>query len=102
MTAYFDAVLNGRKIPVFNGTPDETEAWLRENLWSLAKGFVVCQGKTLEIKTAAEYLEERKYRSVLALVKKAFLDHDVAKHRGNSSGMTQLSEDTAKKILELF
>jgi hypothetical protein len=55
---YFDAVLdldNGMK-PIFNGTPEETKAWLRSTTFPEHSNIRVCLGKTLGFVTILEYL----------------------------------------------
>ena len=56
-STYFDAVLDGAMIPVFNGTAQETVAWLGkpENAWAL--GYQVCIGETLQLVSVEEYLK---------------------------------------------
>ena len=57
---YFDAVLDSKLRPVFNGTPEEVKAWLVEHkdeapaspdFWS------VCYGKTLGLVSVEQYLD---------------------------------------------
>lgn len=53
---YFDAVLDEKQFPVFNGTPEETKQWLLDNrdAWNLS----VCVGKTLQMVSVQEYMKE--------------------------------------------
>lgn len=55
---YFDAVLDDRMTPLFNGTPEETKAWLER--WNppqdIKDTLQVCRGKTLHMLTVDEYL----------------------------------------------
>jgi hypothetical protein len=71
----FDTVLNNRNQAVFEGTTDETEAWLRKNLEEYEKDQghepQVCIGKPLAFVTATEYLERCNKTKVLELVREA-------------------------------
>lgn len=50
---YLDAVVTDSMMPVFNGTPEETKAWLKENF---RHDYWVCIGETLKTIRAQEYL----------------------------------------------
>jgi len=77
MGEYFDAVLNDRMLPLFNGTPAETESWLNKRpLWSM-KTYQVCVGRTLAVMSIEAYLELRRFEKVLELVKQAMSDQDL-------------------------
>lgn len=52
---YFDAVLDENFQSVFNGTPNETVAWIKENPW--AHGLVVCVGRTTDVILVPLYME---------------------------------------------
>lgn len=52
---YFDAVLNVDIDPVFNGTPEETRNWLKENP-NHPEAILVSIGRTNQIVTIEEYL----------------------------------------------
>lgn len=54
---YFDAVLNTEYDPIFNGTPEETKAFLKEHGETYKQqGARVCHGSTLRIVSIDEYL----------------------------------------------
>jgi hypothetical protein len=53
---YFDAVLDENRMPVFNGTPDETREFLRTN--ENNDGLRVCAGRTLKIMSVEDYLAQ--------------------------------------------
>ncbi|QJD49807.1 hypothetical protein SEA_CLUBPENGUIN_83 [Streptomyces phage ClubPenguin] len=57
MTAYFDAVLDERMRPLCNGTQEEVLAWL-ESRPQFEDDVVVCIGKTMQMVTVEEYLEQ--------------------------------------------
>jgi len=60
MTAlYFDAVLDAKMMPVFNGTREETVAWLKDH--PEAFGMDVCLGRSLMMVTVPEFLEAVEY-----------------------------------------
>lgn len=52
---YFDAVLNERYIPVFNGTPEHTRNWLLKHV-EVHETHDVCYGKTLRVVSVKTYL----------------------------------------------
>lgn len=55
---YFDAVLDmddGMK-PLFNGTPEDTVAWLKEQKFPDDLLIKVCLGRTMSLMTIFEYL----------------------------------------------
>lgn len=54
---YLDAVITKDYIPVFNGTPEETRQWLRDNHDPEATHIQVCIGKTLKTVSIADYLK---------------------------------------------
>jgi hypothetical protein len=59
MSVYFDAVLDDRMMPVFNGTPEETKEWIKKNPTIIAEHDLwVCIGKTLRMMTIKAYMEE--------------------------------------------
>lgn len=60
MTTYFDAVLDDDMKPLVNGTPEEVLAWLEEriNLMPLQEQVRVCIGRTMQMVTVEEYLEQ--------------------------------------------
>ena len=51
---YFDAVLTNEMSPIFNGTAEETRAWLREN--PVDHSHQVCIGQTMKCVSVEEYL----------------------------------------------
>ena len=51
---YFDAVLDENMQPVFNGTPEETQAWLLANSWAIELS--VCIGRTMQVVSAKDYV----------------------------------------------
>lgn len=51
---YFDAVLNERNFPLFNGTPKETREWLLTN--ETNSTMCVCIGRTLQMVSIEDYL----------------------------------------------
>ena len=53
---YFDAVVTESMEVLFNGTPEETVEWLREN--PTDEKTRVVPGKTLRVLTVSEYLEK--------------------------------------------
>lgn len=57
---YFDAVMTEAMDVIFNGTPKEVNAWLKENGWlkpdSKQPPIQVCIGRTLEMVSPSEYL----------------------------------------------
>lgn len=53
---YFDAVLNLKMMPLFNGTPVEVKQWLENTTADLYKLFQVCIGETMQLMTVSEYL----------------------------------------------
>jgi hypothetical protein len=53
---YFDAVIAGNGTVLFNGTPEETVKWIRENGVVLESSCYVVQGSTLKSHTLGEYL----------------------------------------------
>lgn len=55
---YFDAVLDINSTPLFNGTPDETKAWLREHVDTSPDSgtWRVCPGRTMALVTVKSYL----------------------------------------------
>jgi hypothetical protein len=54
MSTYFDAALDADMRPMFNGTPEEVEKWLREHPDAHVEK--VCVGKTLELLHTTEYM----------------------------------------------
>lgn len=99
---YFDAVLDDRMKPVFNGTPDETENWLKTNPKKLdLSTHTVCYGYSMDVVKVSEYLLEKKYRGILELVKEAMLKQDIASYYGDSSNMGVVATDIAHKIANL-
>lgn len=52
---YFDAVLDKNMQPIFNGTPQETREWLQLNI-SDNRIDSICIGKTMQLVTIKEYL----------------------------------------------
>lgn len=54
---YFDAVLNARYEPLFNGTPEETQTWLKKNAKNRKDIAGVCIGETLKVVTVEKYLK---------------------------------------------
>lgn len=57
---YFDAVLYDGVNPVFNGTPEETKEWLRNNIKDPdANHLSVCIGQTLATVSVADYLNSK-------------------------------------------
>lgn len=54
---YFDAVLRGDMEVRFNGTPEETKAWLEENETDPTD--VVVDGKTIRMMSVEEYLARK-------------------------------------------
>jgi hypothetical protein len=52
---YFDAVLDNDMKVLFNGIPEDTKQWLRENPGM--QDFSVCIGKTMHLVSAREYLD---------------------------------------------
>lgn len=57
MTTCFDAVLDDRKKPLYNGTPEEVLMWL-ESQPSIQNEVMVCIGRTMRFVTVEEYLQE--------------------------------------------
>lgn len=57
MDTYFDAVLDDRMNPLINGRPEEVLEWL-ESRPSLEDRVQVCIGKTMQMVTVEEYLEQ--------------------------------------------
>lgn len=55
---YFDAVLSKNMKPLFNGSPEDTKQWLKDN--ETRSSDLVCKGDTLELMTVEEYLERAK------------------------------------------
>lgn len=55
---YFDAVINRKtKQPVFNGTPEEVQIWLRENEdW---EDLSVCRSETMKLEDVEVYLQRK-------------------------------------------
>lgn len=51
---YFDAVLDENMGVVFNGTPEQTQEWLKANAW--AWDLQVCVGTTLRMVPARDYV----------------------------------------------
>jgi len=56
---YFDAVLDSNYNVLFNGTPEETAAWLVAGAqdWKTQKNVHVCCGKTLQDMSIDDYLK---------------------------------------------
>lgn len=52
---YFDAVLDKRYLPVFNGTPEHTRNWLLKHT-EIRDGYVVCHGYSLKVVSVKVYL----------------------------------------------
>lgn len=52
---YFDAVLNSKYIPVFNGTPEHTRNWLLKHT-EVHDTHEVCHGRTLKVVSVKTYL----------------------------------------------
>jgi|SRR5882757_3298143 len=99
---YFDAVLDYRMKAVFNGTPEETENWLKENPKKLdLSTHTVCYGHSMGVVSVSEYLADKKYLKVLGLVKEAMLSQDAASYYGDSSNMGVVATDIAHKIAKL-
>lgn len=57
MTTYFDAVLDGSKKPLCNGSQEKVLEWL-ESRPSVQSEIKVCIGRTMEIVSVEEYLEQ--------------------------------------------
>lgn len=57
MTPYFDAVLDERMTPLVNGTQEEVLEWL-ESRPTLESQVQVCIGKTMQLVTVEEYLQQ--------------------------------------------
>jgi hypothetical protein len=55
MTMYFDAVLDDRMNPLYNGTTEEVLAWLETEKPMTVS---VCIGKTMQIVTVEKYVEQ--------------------------------------------
>lgn len=53
---YFDAVLDKDMRSLFSGTPSEVMMWLDQNYRSLPEDTTVCRGRTLEMTSAAQYV----------------------------------------------
>lgn len=51
---YFDAVLDENMGVVFNGTPEQTQEWLKANAW--AWDLSVCDGVSLRMISARDYV----------------------------------------------
>lgn len=51
---YLDAVLDENLKPIFNGTPEETKEWLKEN--ETDNSVRVCIGTSMAIVTVPEYM----------------------------------------------
>lgn len=51
---YFDAVLDENMQPLFNGTPEETKAWLENN--ETDNSVRVCIGESMVLVTVPEYM----------------------------------------------
>jgi hypothetical protein len=51
---YFDAVLDENMQPVFNGTPEQTQEWLKCNAWAIKLS--VCIGRTMQMVSAKDYV----------------------------------------------
>jgi len=51
---YFDAVLDDDMVPLFNGTPEETLRWLRQNPDVHVMG--VCVGSSMVVVNTDEYI----------------------------------------------
>lgn len=52
---YFDAVLDERMNPIFNGTPEETKKWLSENR-NNPDVAQVCDGRNMRLVSIDDYL----------------------------------------------
>jgi hypothetical protein len=55
MTMYFDAVLDDRMNPLYNGTTEEVLAWLETEKPMTVS---VCIGKTMQLVTVEKYVEQ--------------------------------------------
>lgn len=53
---FFDAVVNDRMVPLFNGTPREVRVWLARLEDGAEKGLRVCVGSDLRVVSVQEYL----------------------------------------------
>ena len=99
---YFDAVLDDRMIPVFNGLPEETEKWLKKNPDSLdLSAHTVCLGHSMTVVPVSQYLEEKKYLRILTLVKEAMKQQDAACYFGDTSDMGNVATDITQKIVNI-
>ena len=59
MTTYFDAVLDGDMRPLVNGSPEEVLLWLdRRPLIQERDDLQVCVGRTMQLMTVEEYLQQ--------------------------------------------
>jgi hypothetical protein len=100
---YFDAVLDDRMKPVFNGTPEETEKWLKENPKKLdLSAHKVCYGYSMGVVSVSEYINKKKYLWVLELVKEAMEKQDAASYYGDTSNMGYVATEIAQKITKII
>lgn len=97
---YFDAVLDSEMLPLFNGTPAETWAWLKEQTPERLEKLTVCQGQTTKFIPASEYLDNLLFFKILSLVKAGLLDQDIATDRKESAGMVTRANVLTRKIVE--
>lgn len=98
---FFDAVLNDRLYPIFNGTAEETLAWVKKNAEEYEKEHDhearVCIGTTMQTVTATKYLFLHKKAEILKILREGFsIEQDLCDETSD-----ELAAEYTDKIMEL-
>lgn len=75
MSTYFDAVLDQRFNPIFNGTPEETIKWL-EGMTPISD-WQVCIGRTMQTVPVATYIQSHREKEQITRERKGAMVRDL-------------------------